>query len=1141
MANANKAQQAVIDTFGQAMQVSAGAGTGKTFTLVKKLIRAFEKDEHGQSPLDAPKEILAITFTKKAAAELAQRVRRSLKKAGYDEISRQIDSAWISTIDSMCTRILRENALQAGIDPEFTLMDEQDRQAYSEHIARNIIDDVRKNPSSPIQIELLDIYKQSDLITIISSLSENLYTLGIKDIQNEIIHGPNTLSSGEIGHKLLDNYLAAQGLIGLQSQTYVTCENGIQVLQNLHKDFTGNELQDYKLIIKTISPFMMRKAGKAKPFIEETYILLAEAYAGIRRLYTQEIFNLIIKHHEEMDRNSEELSEFTFSQIAQKTYLLLLEHQDIAQNYRDQFKLIMVDEFQDTNQLQVNIIKQLCAPDLSNLLTVGDAQQAIYGFRGADVQVYLQHQREVKERGGVSVSLDENFRSHEDILDAVQGIFIQEDMFGDEFLKLKAARNEEEVTQKFSDDYQRIQLLDAVNPETDITELNAKNIARKLKELQAEQGISPGEMAIILEQLSTKDKVYLNALRQEGFDVVLHGGSAYYSSKEILILINVIKFFMNPKDDIALVSLLTSELFTVDESELLVQALQEDAPSKFLYDRLTYNIDSDSQLGQALAILQKARAYALKYELDTSLLYLIEASGFSYDLLAQGEEGKARYANILKFIEIVHTLNLEGIHGIDSMFQRILALQSDHEPPATLESKDAIKIMTIHASKGLEFPLVAVGNISNGFQSDKEAIKFMLYEGSYYLVPKLGTKQIAEFLDVKDALGSKLDSMIETISFQSYAEYLLSFNNLQSARNKLEKYRKYYVAFTRARESLLMASSYKTRSSAHGMRNSILTGLSEDDSLAFLEDKEAKEQVVLENKILDPKTNQDKTISALFEFMEDDLEEEDIQQDEDYRQTPSDVNRGVSLLKDKQLKSNPNTTLKLSYSTLAPELKKEAKVSDSEQEYLSLNPEITPRANALDFGTMFHRLMELSALFRNEYLANPQKFIEEKIKLIVAQSEQTELEELILHTYMQWQKSEDHEILKSSKLLHPEAPFEFSMLIPGETEEKTFIGFIDLVAHDDMSKAYILDYKTGYHSLDSKQAQETFELQGVIYAYAALLAGFSEVELHFVRVEVGKSTRYLYHEDDKALLQAKIIAAYKDHVLEKGELELSVQ
>ncbi len=390
-------QLQIVKTLDRPLFVSAGAGSGKTFTLTRRIVYALSPEsgpfvEH----LD---QVLAITFTKDAAAEIRDRVRRALIDEGMDEEALTVDDAWISTIHGMCSRILRAHALELGIDPEFTVLTDTDElidQAVEHVLARATAPDA----APELAASLKALYAWYPMAgeggsfgagTTIKGLVRELLELssqlpgGMDDVR--VARGQADTSA------LADAYRAALGASKAATEKAQMALDAIDAFEA-----SGKTMADAARLMMSCT---MPRASKAFPK-EQVELLKAEAadafisivlacggpaldaLVGLARSVEVE-YRALKAAQSALDNND----------LLRIAYEALRDYPAIRAAYEGRFKMVMIDEFQDTDQMQVDLIRYLTGAGERALCTVGDAQQSIYRFRGAEVEVFRRQERKV--------------------------------------------------------------------------------------------------------------------------------------------------------------------------------------------------------------------------------------------------------------------------------------------------------------------------------------------------------------------------------------------------------------------------------------------------------------------------------------------------------------------------------------------------------------------------------------------------------------------------------------------------------------------------------------------------------------------------------------------------------------------------
>lgn len=844
-------QLQIVKTLDRPLFVSAGAGSGKTFTLTRRIVYALSPEsgpfvEH----LD---QVLAITFTKDAAAEIRDRVRRALIDEGMDEEALTVDDAWISTIHGMCSRILRAHALELGIDPEFTVLTDTDElmdQAVEHVLARATAPDA----APELAASLKSLYAWYPMAgeggpfgagTTIKGLVRDLLELssqlpgGMDDVR--VARGQADTSA------LADAYRAALGASKAATEKAQMALDAIDAFEA-----SGKTMADAARLMMSCT---MPRASKAFPK-EQVELLKAEAadafinivlacggpaldaLVGLARSVEAE-YRALKAGQSALDNND----------LLRMAYEALRDYPAIRAAYEGRFKMVMIDEFQDTDQMQVDLIRYLTGAGERALCTVGDAQQSIYRFRGAEVEVFRRQERKVGASGtaeaaavagaaadvpaGELVKLVRNFRSHDEVLRYVARVFDGDDgglMQG--FLDLEASDGRKDTL--VADASRRQALFVAGGSTQERTQAKARAIAERFRAL-ADAGQPQGGMVLLLGRMTNAD-VYAQAFRDQGLDCVIAGGSVFAQAAEVRTVRALVCALANPADTAqGLMPLLASPMFALGAQEFLALATKLDSETGETSRRnIDAGIMSDSDVPglQDLPLVTRAREvlrYALRRVGRDSFAAIardvVNASGWFVRLAQRGPEGKAIAANVLKALDAVAEAEAEfgnSPRSIALAFDRFLA---GKEAPGALneEGDGAVRIMTVHASKGLEYPVVAVAECF-GVRKSSGAAQMGRVEGGAQVVAlparfdgvKLADGTFVKGDDVKKQFehafkgkGTSLwlppELMEDVCATGSPAEAFVRLRNHDLQLSLEERARLLYVAMTRARELVILA------------------------------------------------------------------------------------------------------------------------------------------------------------------------------------------------------------------------------------------------------------------------------------------------------------------------------------------------
>lgn len=840
-------QLQIVKTLDRPLFVSAGAGSGKTFTLTRRIVYALSPEsgpfvEH----LD---QVLAITFTKDAAAEIRDRVRRALIDEGMDEEALTVDDAWISTIHGMCSRILRAHALELGIDPEFTVLTDTDElmdQAVEHVLARATAPDA----APELAASLKALYAWYPMAgeggsfgtgTTIKGLVRDLLELssqlpgGMDDVC--VARGQADTSA------LADAYRAALGASKAATEKAQMALDAIDAFEA-----SGKTMADAARLMMSCT---MPRASKAFPK-EQVELLKAEAADAFINIVLacggpalDALVGLARSVEAEYRALKAAQSALDNNDLLRMAYEALRDYPAIRAAYEGRFKMVMIDEFQDTDQMQVDLIHYLTGAGERALCTVGDAQQSIYRFRGAEVEVFRRQERKVGSSAapetavasdapaGELVKLVRNFRSHDEVLRYVARVFDGNTgglMQG--FLDLEPSdKREDKLKAKAS---RRQALFVAGGSTQERTQAKARAIAERFQAL-VKAGQPQGGMVLLLGRMTNAD-VYAQAFRDQGLDCVIAGGSVFAQAAEVQTVRALVCALANPADTAqGLMPLLASPMFALGAQEFLALATKLDSETGETSRRnIDMGIMSDFDVPglQDLPLVTRAREvlrYALRRVGRDSFAAIardvVNASGWFVRLAQRGPEGKAIAANVLKALDAVAEAEAElgnSPRSIALAFDRFLA---GKEAPGALneEGDGAVRIMTVHASKGLEYPVVAVAECF-GVRKSSGAAQMGRVEGGAQAVAlparfdgvKLADGTFVKGDDVKKQFehafkgkGTSLwlppELMEDVCATGSPAEAFARLRNDDLQLSLEERARLLYVAMTRARELVILA------------------------------------------------------------------------------------------------------------------------------------------------------------------------------------------------------------------------------------------------------------------------------------------------------------------------------------------------
>jgi len=747
----NEQQIAAVEATGEVF-VSAGAGTGKTAVLVERFVRAV--CERG---LDID-SILVITYTRRAAGELRARIRAELGVRGRHDLARELDAAWISTIHGFCNRVLKSYPFAAGLDPRFRELDDaQDAVIRSEAFDRAL--GAFCADGDPRRLQLLATYGAAGLRRMLTGVYETLRSAG-----RELELGGG--ARPELTERLEELRDAAASL---------TDATAAQLLGLLERDSRPDRLLD-------LSGFRVR-GDRAVAYEEARHAVeqaaLDEAASRDRELLQELLERFADAYADEKARES--VLDFEDLQLYARD--LLRDDETIREREAGRFRSIMVDEFQDTNRLQCELIDMLARAD-AELFFVGDEFQSIYGFRHADVRVF----RERRARAQQLLPLTLNYRSRPDVLAAVNELFGSH--FGDEFQPLAAAAEfpdpvfghpvELLVTDKVSYRDSGVHWRRA----------EARAIANRVRELIDTGAATAGEI-VVLFAAGTDAELYEQELRRADLPTYRATGKGYFGQQQVVDLLAYLRLLQNRYDDRALVTVLASPLVGVSNDGLAL--LRRVASRRPLFSGLERSLppglsERDERLVRAFRQRYERLASAMpRLSLERLCERIVSEHDYDLAVLAQWD-GRRRYANMRKLARLARSY--EELRGPDvEGFVRFVADQEalgarELEAVAEEEGADAIRLLTIHAAKGLEFKVVIVADAGRDKAPPSADEILALSDGRFGF-------RVADPVTTKRRGAFDYEQVKEA----------------RRAEDEAEKLRLYYVAMTRARERLIVSGA----------------------------------------------------------------------------------------------------------------------------------------------------------------------------------------------------------------------------------------------------------------------------------------------------------------------------------------------
>jgi ATP-dependent exoDNAse (exonuclease V) beta subunit len=800
-------QRAAIEASAHDVLLEAGAGSGKTGVMVERYTRLVV--DQGVSP-DA---VLAFTFTDKAAAELRARVRAELSRRAAGSgaaavraagLLSTMGGAWITTIHGFCNRVLAAHPVAAGVDPGFRVLD----QPEAERAAR----------------EAFDAALTEFLAGAGADREETVAAYDLEGLRGVVVATHDELRSRGVAEPALPDPPQVDPAEAIATAIEVAGE----CLEEL-KEGDAKRLPLEEAIARLTQPGpppplteleALRPGGAAKalaPFRDAIDAAIARtAEAGDGGVAYRHIAALLRLYTDAFEDAKARRAGIDFEDL-QILAARLLERAEIGQAYRGRFSHLLVDEFQDTNRLQLRLIEALQGPK-SQLVVVGDELQSIYSFRHADLEVFRRRRAQIDAAPDAELMrLSGNFRSRPEVIAAVN--LLGATLLGAAYRSLTvgappsspAPRGpgpavELHLTSRDGWDAEGIDLEPAIDGRTPLNCLaEARTLAARLRELH-EAGVERGSMVVLLRAFTHLD-AYEDSLARAGLRPYVVGGRGYWSQQQVADVCALLAAIANPLDDEALFGALASPACAVAPDTLwLLRAAA--GRRRHVWPALeALALEGEAELAEPERLEQiPAEERALLVEFATqlvglraraprlSLAGLVEAAvtetGYDLATLLQ-PSGESRLANVRKLSRLAAAYeSREGrdLRGLLDFLAARAETDTEAQAATAAEGHDGVRIMTVHTAKGLEFEVVAVPDLARG-----------LLSGGRRPVLALGREQPPRVGLQWRRLGRA------SVNLYDYGDLI----EAGESRDSEEGLRLFHVAATRARERLILSGVVK--------------------------------------------------------------------------------------------------------------------------------------------------------------------------------------------------------------------------------------------------------------------------------------------------------------------------------------------
>lgn len=880
-------QQKVIDLRNRNILVSAAAGSGKTAVLVERIITMLTDEEH---PIDVD-QLLIVTFTEAAAAEMKERIRDAIEKKleehpGNEHLSRQetlIHSAQITTIHSFCLSVIRDHFHAIDIDPGFRVGEEGELKLLKHDVLSDLLEEQYQKKEQRF-LDFVAAYgdgksdkKIEDLILKIFEYSRS-YPIPNEWLKRCVdayrIESFKDLVESDYGKYLCMNveyYL--DDALSLLDQGLELCkkEDGPKAYQDtlecdkklIEKIKMAENLEDMADVLENLSWGKLKanrsktvseeKVKRVKTIREEAKNLiddLAEQYfyqsidATIEDIKSclpavEELTFLVREFAKAFEEKKRSQNMIDFSDMEQYALRILTEERDgklmpssVAKEYQEQYVEIMIDEYQDSNLIQEAILTSVSTVESGkyNVFMVGDVKQSIYRFRLSRPELFMDkfNTYTIEDSQTQRIDLHKNFRSRKEVLDSVNQLFFQlmaSDLGGidyDEQAALYVGASYPESDQL--DNATEVLVIDndvdslaEVSPEdregkhalrglkklTD-KELEARAVAVRIRELMKTHQVTDKETGelravrysdIVILTRSTQGvtDVFSEILSREGIPTYTGSREGYFATQEIGIVLDYLRVLDNMRQDIPLAAVLTSPIGGVTEEELAwMKSKYLDVP---FWKAVTSYVEESTEEDAIVKCMKQIDAFRkiVPYTSIHELLWkILDETGYE-DYVSAMPGGEQRKANLKMLVQKARTFESTSYKGLFHFVRYIEQLKKYNvdygEANIEDEQSDTVRIMTIHKSKGLEFPIVFVVGMGKGMNFQDARSRVVLH-------PKLGIG-----LDVVDLeRRTRCPSIIKKV-----------IQSEETVDTLAEELRVLYVAYTRAKEKLIITGSIANR------------------------------------------------------------------------------------------------------------------------------------------------------------------------------------------------------------------------------------------------------------------------------------------------------------------------------------------
>ncbi|MFR5171524.1 MAG: helicase-exonuclease AddAB subunit AddA, partial [Clostridium paraputrificum] len=878
-------QLKAIETRRCNLLIAAAAGSGKTAVLVERIIRIITNEE---SPVDIDR-LLVVTFTSAAASEMRERIASAITKAlekspNSKNLQKQLtllSRANITTMHSFCLEVIKNNFHIIDLDPAFRILDETEGMLLRSEVLEELFEDKYENDDKEF-LDLVEAYSDSKSDDKLKDIVLDLYKFSmsgpwpqrwLRDKSEEFNIGTiEDLDKSSWMKVFIENLvIELQGLISMEEKALELCEetsglepyidtfrDDITMLQMIYEHLGAGVVEIYNRLssasfsklktvrkanvsdenvqsrVKAIRDDVKKKINKLRDEIfsmtpDEMLHSVKSSYP-----YMKTLSNLVIEFQDKFSNAKKERGALDFNDLEHLCLKILTsENSGVADNFKEYFDEVLVDEYQDSNAVQEAIIDLVSRKysDDPNVFMVGDVKQSIYRFRQAKPELFLEkYNTYSKEQGkNVKIQLYKNFRSRDEVIKGVNYIFkeIMSRVVGEleytdeEALNLGASYKDAEDDNYVVGGKIELNILDKsteveeeilIEEEEDLGAINleARIVANRIKELLSNKDgkvfkvldkvtgeyrpVTYKDIVILLRATKNWSEVFLDELGAEGIPVYADTGSGYFESIEIRTIMSLLKVIDNPMQDIPLIAVLRSPIMSFSAEDLTnIRLVDKD---KYFYENIisisNEEFDCEKELIEKCNIflerLNVWRKKSIYTPIDEFIWYLYTDTAY-YGYVGAMPNGVLRQANLRILFQRAkqyEQTSFKGLFNFINFINKLRKSSGDMGSAKVLgENEDVVRIMSIHKSKGLEFPVVFVCGSGKQFNL-MDLNNNILYHEELGFGPELVDldKRVSYPTLPKEAIKQRI--RLETLS---------------------EEVRILYVAFTRAKEKLIITGA----------------------------------------------------------------------------------------------------------------------------------------------------------------------------------------------------------------------------------------------------------------------------------------------------------------------------------------------